>query len=416
MRINHQKASSENRKTGDPKPETAVGCYFHIPFCARKCDYCRFLSFPFDGKTEERYTNAVLTELRLFNARLQTIPPVDSIYFGGGTPGLVPAEHITGILGECRRVFPAAFDAEITLETNPGTVSPEKAAAYRAAGVNRVSLGAQSFSDAELRMVGRIHSAEQIADSLAVLSGAGFDEISIDLMLGLPKQTAESWRATLETAVSFPIRHISVYMLELDEQSQLLTRDTQGKPFIPGDDLVADLYAETIDFLGRRGVKQYEISNFARTGSASRHNLKYWRRIPVYGFGLGSHSFDGRFRYANVREIEDYCRRVESGLSTLAWRSEVTEKQAIEETFFLGLRLTDGVDLRSAADGFDGFNGSNGSKDAVVDFLAERGKILEEFRAGGLLDFNSTDLSDLSRLRLTVKGMLLSNEVLEYFI
>ena len=173
-------------------PEKMFGVYIHIPFCARKCAYCHFLSFPFDEKMEARYANAVLMELRLFTERLENMPPVDSIYFGGGTPGLIPAKHIADILDECRRSFSVTADCEITLETNPGTVSPEKAAAYRAAGVNRVSLGAQSFSDTELRAVGRIHSSAQITDSLNALSDAGFDNISLDLMLGLPGQSAES--------------------------------------------------------------------------------------------------------------------------------------------------------------------------------------------------------------------------------
>ena len=385
----------------DHKPKTAAGCYFHIPFCASKCAYCHFLSFPFDKKIEERYANAVLMELRHFAARLSAMPPVDSIYFGGGTPGLVPVEHIAEILNESRRVFPVAADCEITLETNPGTVSPENAAAYRAAGVTRISLGAQSFSDAELRSVGRIHSAAQIADSLTTLFGAGFDNISLDLMLGLPEQNAESWHTTLRSAVSFPIRHISVYMLDLDESSPLLAKAAAGKIFLPGEDAVAGLYEETVDFLGSKWFDQYEISNFARTGSESRHNLKYWRRAPVYGFGLGSHSFDGCFRSANVSEIDGYCRRVESGRSPIAWRSEVTEKQALEETFFLGLRMVDGVDLRCVAADFE---------DAAAGFLAEREKKLEEFHAAGLLDIDS------SRMRLTGKGMLLSNEVLELFV
>jgi len=378
----------------------AAGCYFHIPFCARKCAYCHFLSFPFDEKTEACYANAILSELRLFAARPADMLPVDSIYFGGGTPGLIPVEHIAGILDECRRIFPVAADCEITLETNPGTVSPEKADACRAAGVNRVSLGAQSFSDAELQAVGRIHSAAQITYSLNTLFGAGFDNISLDLMLGLPEQNAESWRATLRAAVSFPVRHISVYMLDLDEPARLPALVAEGKAFLPEEDIVAGLYAETIDFLGSHGLNQYEISNFAREGSASRHNLKYWRRMPVYGFGLGSHSFDGRFRYANVSDIDDYCRCVESGQSPVAWRSEVTETQALEETFFLGLRLTEGVDLRKVAVDYKNAAG----------FLAEREKALEEFRRGGLLYFDS------SRLRLTGKGMLLSNEALELFV
>ena len=356
---------------------------------------------------ELRYLNNVLTELRLFSARQEVIPSVDSIYLGGGTPGLIPSEHIADILDECRRIFPVAADCEITLETNPGTVSREKAAAYRAAGVNRISLGAQSFSDAELRAVGRIHSAAQITDSLNILSGAGFDNISLDLMLGLPEQNVESWRATLKAAVSFSVQHISVYMLELDESARLPTLIKSGKAFLPEDDFVADLYSETIDFLDSHGLGQYEISNFAREGSASRHNLKYWRRIPVYGFGLGSHSFDGRFRYAVVSEIEDYCRRIESGLSSVAWRSEVTNTQALEETFFLGLRLADGVDLRNVSAYFADLDDF---KDVAAGFLSERKKALEDFRDRGLLYIDS------SRLRLTEKGMLFSNEVLELFV
>ena len=389
--------TAENRKSksGGENSEITAGCYFHIPFCARKCAYCHFLSFPFDEKTETRYARAVLKEIRHFAARIQSMPPVDSIYFGGGTPGLIPAKHIAGILDECRRVFSVADGCEITLETNPGTVSPEKAAVYREAGINRISLGAQSFSDAELRAAGRIHSAAQIKDSLTALSAAGFDNISLDLMIGLPEQNAETWRKTLEAATSFHVRHISVYMLELDEASPLSMRVAEGELFLPGEDMVADLYMETIDFLDSRGLEQYEISNFARVESASRHNLKYWRRAPVYGFGLGSHSFDGRFRYANIDEIEDYCRRAEYGLSPVAWRSETTERQALEETFFLGLRLTEGVDVRGAA---------------AAGFLAGREKALEEFRAEGLLDI------DGPRMRLTRKGMLLSNEVLEWFV
>ena len=401
LRMNPEKTTDDNKNRRGRKTETAAGCYFHIPFCARKCAYCQFLSFTFDEKTETRYANAVLMELRLFAERLSSAPPVDSIYFGGGTPGLIPAEHIAGIINECRRIFHVTADCEITLETNPGAVSLEKAADYRAAGVNRVSLGAQSFSDAELRAVGRIHSAAQIMESLAALAGAGFDNINLDLMLGLPFQNAESWRATLRAAAGCPVRHISVYMLELDERSPLAVQTAGGKPFLPGEDLVADLYLETINYLVSRGLYQYEISNFARTGSASRHNMKYWRRIPVYGFGLGSHSFDGRFRYANVSEIENYCRRVESGRSPVDRSSEVAEKQALEETFFLGLRLAAGVDLREVADDF---------KDPAAGFLAGREKALEDFREKGLIDINS------SRLRLTEKGMLLSNEVLELFI
>ncbi|MDR0842201.1 MAG: radical SAM family heme chaperone HemW [Acidobacteriota bacterium] len=384
---------------------TNSGIYIHIPFCREKCAYCHFLSFPLAGIAEnvgKRYANALMRELRVFSSGCREEPlVVDSIYFGGGTPSLVPAEWVSGVLDECRRQFAVTDDCEITLEANPGTVSPEKANAYRLAGVNRVSLGAQSFDDAELHSVGRIHGAAAITDSLAVLGrgerGVGFENISLDLMLGLPGQTPRSWRETLRTAANLPVRHISIYMLELDKSSPLRARAAAGNLTFPDDDLVADLYEETIGYLNSQGLGQYEISNFARQGHLSRHNLKYWRRVPVYGFGLGSHFFDGWRRYANVSDFDEYFRRIDSGRSPVAWQTEITDRQAVEEMFFLGLRLVEGVDLR-------------GIPAAGRRLLEERRQAVEEFCSAGLLEWTET------HLRLTRRGMLLSNEIMQTFV
>ena len=384
------------------RPVTPVGIYIHIPFCLKKCSYCHFLSFPFDNEIGRRYMDALRRELWTFTDGHQdghrkepTI--VDSIYFGGGTPSLIPAEWIAGILDECRRLFPLAADWEISMEANPGTVSQHKAAAYRVAGVNRISLGAQSFADVELRTVGRIHDTAAIADSLTVLADAGFENISLDLMIGLPEQTARSWRETLRVATGFPIRHISVYMLDVDDSSPLRVHGGKGTLTLPDEELVADLYVETIGYLHSCGFAQYEISNFAKPEHAARHNLKYWRRVPVYGFGLGSHSFDGCCRYANVSELDEYFRQVESGNRPVSWRTEITGKQALEEMFFLGLRLTEGIDLRK---------------------ISNEEKMLLEERRGALEEFCSVDLLEWTDtcLRLTPRGMLLSNEVMRLFV
>ena len=383
-------------------PVTPVGIYIHIPFCLKKCGYCHFLSFPFDMKIGRRYMDALMMELRFFadgyqNGLGEKPTIVDSIYFGGGTPSLIPAEWITEILDECRRLFPLADDCEISMEANPGTLSPDKATTYRAAGVNRISLGAQSFNDAELMTVGRIHDAAAIADSLTVLAVAGFENTSLDLMIGLPEQTAPSWRETLHAATGFPIRHISVYMLDLEESSPLRAHGSEKTLVLPDEELVADLYLETIAYLNSHGLAQYEISNFAWPEHAARHNLKYWQRVPVYGFGLGSHSFDGHCRYADASEFDEYFRQIESGNRPVAWHTEITEKQASEERIFLGLRLTEGIDLRKT---------SNMGKT----LLKEHRSTLEEFCSADLLEWNETSL------RLTTKGMLISNEIMRLFV
>jgi oxygen-independent coproporphyrinogen-3 oxidase len=353
---------------------------------------------PFCGTTADRYAMALLKELASSVDLCLDRGEVNSIYFGGGTPSLLSAEQISAILDCCRSLFPISQDCEISLEANPGTVSPEKAFALRHAGVNRVSLGAQSFDDLELSSIGRVHTVDMISSSVSRLRAAGFYNINLDLMLGLPGQTVETWRRNLEAIERLSIQHVSVYMLDLDDQCPLYQMTTIGSVHLPDEDLISDLYLETIKVLSQYGYSQYEISNFAKPGYNCRHNLKYWQREPVHGLGLGSHSFDGDSRYSNCSKIDDYFDSIDMGKSAINWREPVTAAQSLAEELFLGLRLTRGVDWNWLRRTY----GSN--------CLAQYEPGMSEFSERGLVEW------DNSTLRLTPSGMLLSNEIFQLFI
>jgi oxygen-independent coproporphyrinogen III oxidase len=375
----------------------SLGIYFHIPFCQSKCHYCHFLTVPYHSETAERYEKAITKELELFSLKSGK-QKVDSIYFGGGTPSLGPSRPIINLLSECRKSYSLVDDCEISLEANPGTITSEKASDFYHSGVNRISMGAQSFDDSELESIGRIHNAEMINESLHWLRNAGLSNINLDLMLGLPRQTTQSWKINLERTIELGVPHLSVYMLDLDDQCPLHSMLENGSVQVPDEDLVSDLYLETVEYLSSCGYQQYEISNFARPGFACRHNLKYWTREPVQGFGLGSHSFNGRARYANNTRIDRYIQAIENGESPEIWREPVSAKQAIEEALFLGLRLTKGVDWdrlrnRCPQDRRDKY------ENAFKSFLDE-----------GWIEWKD------STIRLTPLGMLFSNEVFQFFV
>jgi oxygen-independent coproporphyrinogen III oxidase len=374
------------------------GIYIHIPFCLAKCSYCHFISMPVSGATEDRYRTAILREIASFSESRKEHEIIDSIYFGGGTPSLIPAAHIAEVLDSCRRQLIVADDCEISLEANPGTLSPENLLFYRRSGVTRISLGVQSFNDPELSSIGRLHTSEMAARALSLLGDGGFENINIDLMLGLPGQTRETWKRNLETVARLAIPHLSVYMLDLDDPCPLQALVASGAICLPDDDLVSDLYLETIDFLSECGCTQYEISNFARAEAACRHNLKYWRREPVHGIGLGSHSFDGISRYANRSALADYFEAVEDGRSPIVWREAVSDRQALSESLFLGLRLAQGVDWKSLQVRF--------GRERMLEY--EPG--LHDLGQRGLVQWKD------SNVRLTVAGMLLSNEIFQLFI
>lgn len=308
----------------------SVGIYIHLPFCRVHCSYCPFVVSTDVGQ-QDQYTEALLREI---DARGGGV--VDTIFFGGGTPSRTSIENLRRVVGRLRERFDVADDAEFSLEANPEDITPESVAAWRAMGVNRISIGVQSFHDAELRPLGRVHGPERARDAIrdAVASGA---RTSVDLILGLPQQTAESFRETLEVAVASGVGHVSLYMLDLEEGTALARQVEQGKVALPDDDLVASLYAEAVARLNDAGLTQYEISNF---GDVCRHNLRYWRREQYLGLGIGAHSFIGERRFANTRDMQRYI----GGALEPEFSETLGPAEARRETIFLRLRQTWGID------------------------------------------------------------------------
>ena len=376
----------------------SFGVYIHIPFCRSKCNYCSFISRPWDEPLAEKYWRAVVQELKAFFSSNPTSDIADSIFFGGGTPSLVPADHIAEILASCRELFEVSANCEITLEANPGTLSSKKAEKYLAMGVNRISMGAQTFSDQELVAIGRIHTSDEVAESMALLRSTGFENINLDLILGLPGQSQEQWQANLKQLVELAPAHVSVYMLELDPKAPLYHSVAKGLARVPDDDSMADWYLQTLDYFSNHRYRQYEISNFARPEFECRHNLKYWQREPVLGFGVGSHSFDGCTRYANHPKLETYLKSLEEGQSPIDWRQAVSDEEGLQETLFLGLRLSQGLDWEKIRTEF-------GTAD-----LVRIESSLDSMCAEGLLEWKD------SSIHLTRRGMLLSNEVFQEFV
>jgi oxygen-independent coproporphyrinogen III oxidase len=362
-----------------------AGVYISYPFCSQKCTYCNFASDVFPVAKQRAYESALAGEL----ARHQWEWPPETLYFGGGTPSLMPLETLTQYIA----AVPAAALSEVTLECAPGNVTSGRAEAWARLGIHRVSLGVQSFVSDELRRTGRRHTAEIVRDEIALLRSCGIGNINVDLIAGLPGQTLPSWRQSLDWIGRFAPPHVSVYMFEMDEDSRLGREATlggvrYGAGLLPSDDLVADLYQEAVSFLGLLGIARYEISNFARPGFESRHNLKYWRGEPYAGFGLDAHSFDGARRWSNPDDLDEYLAVTGSNREMRAQASAIDPE---EEHFFVGLRLAEGIEPT----------------------VAERfrfSSVIERSLGTGLLERDGT------RLRLTARGVLLSNEVFAEFI
>jgi oxygen-independent coproporphyrinogen-3 oxidase len=394
-----------------------VGVYISVPFCKAKCTFCNFASGVFGAERMQQYVERLDGEIRGAHAAAERIGAslpraVDTIYFGGGTPSLLSAQQFRRIFQNLRREFDLATDAEITLECAPGQLADETLDELLLQGMNRISFGVQSFVDQEAAAVGRLHTREQCEEEIARVRGAGVHEINVDLIAGLPHQTEESWRYSVEQAIASGAPHISVYLLELDEDSRLgremLEQGSRyGAAAVPDEDRAAEWYQQACDFLGEAGVQQYEISNFARPGHRSRHNLKYWRRQPYIGFGLDAHSMlladEGAVRFANTSDLDRYLGQVSAPnpfrlleLAQSATDGEVDivgRSEAFEESLFLGLRLNEGVDLNTLRGQF----GESLLQDAMPALI--------EVRDAGLLELNT------ERIRLTPQGRLVSNEV-----
>jgi oxygen-independent coproporphyrinogen III oxidase len=366
------------------------GLYISIPFCKFKCTYCNFASGVFPRAQLDRYLSAVESEIRLTPAGM-----ADSVYLGGGTPSLLSADQVTRLFGTVRKRFNIAADSEITIEVAPGTFDAPLVDAWTALGVNRVSLGVQSLVERELRATGRTHRADTVARDLALLRQSGISDAGIDLIAGLPHQTPASWEESLDGLAALQPTHVSVYILEADEDSRLGAEILAGggrysASDVPDDDTIAALYTRACQRLPELGFQQYEISNFAQPGHESRHNRKYWDCQPYLGFGVDAHSYDGQVRWGNVDDLDDYIGRMERGESPVASRESVDDRQRAEERWFLGLRQNAGVAVAADRDRFGG---------EIARLAAE-----------GLLEFYE------DRVRLTARGRLLSNEVFQAFI
>ena len=336
-----------------------LGIYVQVPFCQTKCTYCNFHTGVVSSARFAPYVQCVCGEMAgrrtLYEAAGIALPAgladavVDTVYIGGGTPSLLDAAHLRRILDAIRGNFVAEL-SEITLEADPETVTEEKAAAWVAAGINRVSFGVQSFCDEELQAAGRMHRRADIYRAAAILRGAGIANISFDLIAGLPKQTRVSWRESLDSLVGLAPEHVSVYLLEVDEGSRLGAELLRGgKRYsagdVPGDDEMAEFYETACAVLGAARYEHYEISNWAKPGYASRHNLKYWRREPYLGFGAGAHSFSGTERWANAHDAAGYVGAVSAGRLPVEQLEKLTPESALEEELFLGLRQLGGIDV-----------------------------------------------------------------------
>jgi oxygen-independent coproporphyrinogen III oxidase len=336
-----------------------LGIYVQVPFCQTKCTYCNFHTGVVSSERFAPYVACVCEEIarhrEFYGAAGVDLPAgiadfvADTIYIGGGTPSLLDAEHLRRIVDAIRGNFVAELK-EVTLEADPETVTAEKAAAWVAAGINRISFGVQSFCDEELRAAGRMHRRADVYRAAAILRAAGIANISFDLIAGLPKQTATTWQASLVSLVELSPEHVSVYLLEVDEESRLGGEILRGgKRYsagdVQGDDEMAEFYETACRVLDAAGYRHYEISNWAKPGFASQHNLKYWRREPYLGFGAGAHSFSGKERWANAHDAAGYVNAVAAGRLPVEQLEKLTAESALEEELFLGLRQLEGIDV-----------------------------------------------------------------------
>lgn len=379
-----------------------AGVYLHIPFCRSRCSYCDFATDVYrDSGAVERYVDALAGEIGLFQAvplegERNTEPiSADTVYFGGGTPSLLEPEQAGRILSRVRERFDVSADAEITMEMNPATVSAEQLAAYRELGVNRASFGVQTFNDRDLKLLARGHNANDARETFKLLREAGFANISFDLIAGLPGQSVSDWERNLDEALAMRPEHLSLYLLEVHQGTPLAEQLRSGRRSATDEDAAAEMYELLVARTAEAGYLQYEISNFARPGFESRHNTKYWRLAPVYGFGVSAHSFDGAERYFNDRDTAAYVDRIGQTGSAEAGREGVDVES---EFIFLGLRLSEGVGLDEFRRRFG--DGLQEKYSAAMDRLTDLGLI--EIASG--------------RVRLTRKGMLFSNEVFAEFV
>ena len=374
-----------------------VSLYLHVPFCHTRCHYCDFNTYAGILPLREPYVQALQVEIKQAGELARhpdgTARRARTIFFGGGTPSLLSATQTSHLLQACRRAFALDEDAEITLEANPGTLTPEHLIELRAAGINRLSIGAQSFDAALLKTLGRIHSPGEIYQAVHAARAAGFTSINLDFMFGLPGQTMQHWHETLDQALALRPEHLSLYSLIIEEGTPFYTWTQEGS-ITPGDeDVCADMYEYADERLQAAGYENYEISNWALTGHQCRHNLTYWHNLPYLGMGAGAYSSFGGRRFSNVLAPLDYIRLLKAGLRPEAENETIERVQEMTETAFLQLRTARGIHLPSFEQRFS---------ESFAQFVGDRLRAVE---AAGLLEHTQ------EWLRLSKRGRLLGNEV-----
>ncbi|NNE98853.1 MAG: radical SAM family heme chaperone HemW [Pyrinomonadaceae bacterium] len=375
-----------------------AGIYIHIPFCISRCSYCDFATEIYrDNDAVDKYVSSLCTEIQ--KSKFTTPDLVETVYFGGGTPSLLNPWQLEKVFDAINRSFEVQENIEFTVEMNPATVSLEKLKHFKSLGVNRASFGVQTFDDRALRILARGHDANDAITTFKLLRQANFDNISFDLIGGLPNQSLRDWEMNLDNALALDPEHLSLYLLEIHEGTPLDEQIRSNRQPLPDPDLAGKMYQRMAEMVSENGFLQYEISNFAKPGFESAHNNKYWLCEPVIGFGVSAHSFDGgRRRWSNVRDTSEYLSMIEEGRSPIVNLEEQNEERSSAEFAFLNLRLTKGIDLEAYEARFG------------RELLTEYSEEISNLAMSGLLD------TDDRYLRLTKKGRLFSNEVFEVFV
>jgi len=374
-----------------------IGLYLHIPFCAAICNYCNFNRGLHDDGLRRRYVDALVSDIR---RSAEPGVAADTIFFGGGTPSLLDPREVERLVTACRDSFDLAPDSEITLEANPESASAATLAGYRAAGVNRLSFGVQSFRDEELKRLGRLHSAAAARDAVRLARQAGFDNLSLDLMLWLPGQRPTDWLESVDALIEVEPDHASLYLLEIYPNAPIKDEMARAGWSVAPDDDAAEMYLQGLARLDRAGFEQYEISNVARPRARrARHNLKYWQEGQWLGFGCGAHSTYRGERWRTISSTTDYVGRIGEGADVTVDRRALGAEERLEEALFMGLRLAEGLDLGSLR------------LRHSIDIWTRYGRDLERYVGAGLLVHEPG-----RRLALTRAGMLLANDVMTVFI
>ncbi|MHC5267936.1 radical SAM family heme chaperone HemW [Enterococcus sp. LJL98] len=378
-------------------PGSSTSAYIHIPFCEHICYYCDFNKVFLEGQPVDEYIESLLKEIQLTLAQSPTVAS-ETIYIGGGTPTSLTAKQLDVLLTGVHRYLPTTTTREFTVEANPGDLTAEKLDVLKAHGVNRLSMGVQTFDDRLLKKIGRKHSVQDVYDTIKLLEKKQFDNISIDLIYALPGQTIESFRDTLHRALAFDLPHYSMYSLILENKTMFMNWVRQGRLELPNQEAETQMFEEAIEAMEKSGHHQYEVSNFAKPGKESLHNLVYWDNENYYGFGAGASGYLGKTRYKNYGPIQHYMNPLKEGRLPILETEKLSKKNQIEEELFLGLRKTEGISLSR----FEAkFNEKLTSVYAAV---------LPELKAQGLAEVQG------DFFRLTAKGLFVGNEVFEKFL